>query len=417
MSHPIVHAARASISAGVMRTAGLQLGLLALLAGCAPKGRDFQGIGVGGAGDGGASGIGGHETQDGGAGSGGSAPGDGGASDGGAGGHSAGVCTPDDRQCSENGPQRCNDLGQWEDMGPCPPAAACDSGRCVPPSCVGLTETCGPAHNESCCATAPVPGGMFDRGNDPAYPATVSGFLLDRFEVTVGRFRKFMEAYPGSKPAPRAGAHPLINGSGWDASWDGYLPAYAAALKPAVKCDSIYQTWTDEAADHENLPMNCLNWYVAFAFCAWDGGRLPTEAEWNYAVAGGSEQREYPWSMPAGAEIIDPTYAAYNCTGDGSASGACAFSDIQSVGSRSPKGDGRWGQADLAGNMWEWLLDWYGEYQYECNDCAETANASQRVLRGGSWFNDTPSLLSSWRHNFDQLNYDRHVGVRCARTQ
>jgi formylglycine-generating enzyme required for sulfatase activity len=150
-----------------------------------------------------------------------------------------------------------------------------------------------------------VPGGTFNRSNDAAYPATVSGFVLDRFEVTVGRFRRFVEAYPGSKPAAGAGRHPLIEGSGWDAGWDSNLPADAEALKRAVKCHSTYQTWTDEADEHERLPMNCLSWYLAFAFCAWDGGRLPTEAEWNYAAAGGDEQRAYTWSKPAHTTTIE----------------------------------------------------------------------------------------------------------------
>src|SRR6185503_5212427 len=101
--------------------------------------------------------------------------------------------------------------------------------------------------------------------------------------------------------------------------------------------------------------MNCVSWFEAFAFCAWDGGRLPTETEWNYAAAGGNEQRVYPW----GANI-DLTKASYDCAGDGSGTGTpnCMFSDMLPVGSRSPQGDGKWGQADLAGNVWEWTLDW-----------------------------------------------------------
>ncbi|WP_437827410.1 formylglycine-generating enzyme family protein [Sorangium sp. So ce1153] len=292
----------------------------------------------------------------------------------------------------------------------------------TPPSCVGLAATCGPEPegDESCCASAEVEseGRRFNRDNDTRYPATVSGFLLDRFEVTVGRFRKFVEAYPASKPAEGAGRHPLIEGSGWNAAWtnENRLPAGKAELKAEVKCSSSYQTWTDDAAEHENLPMNCLSWYVAFAFCAWDGGRLATEAEWNYAAAGGDDQREYPWSAPASSTTIDGTYAVYDCMGDASMPRSCAFSDIQPVGSRSRRGDGKWRQADLAGNLWEWVLDWYEAYPNKCSNCANLTATSGRVLRGGGWGFSASALLSSGRSNNGPSNRGDFVGARCART-
>ncbi|WP_437998655.1 SUMF1/EgtB/PvdO family nonheme iron enzyme [Sorangium sp. So ce185] len=293
---------------------------------------------------------------------------------------------------------------------------ACSGGACpAPPSCAGLDETCGPRGDESCCATLEVAGGSFKRDNDERYSATVSGFSLDRFEVTVGRFRKFVEAYPGSKPKAGAGKHPRIDRSGWDDGWsNSWLPANAAALKEALKCDSTLSTWTDVPEAHEHLPVNCLTWYLAFAFCAWDGGRLPTELEWNYAAAGGEQQREYPWSEPRDA-TIDESYAAYDCTGDGSPASDCAFSDILPVGAR-PKGDGRWGQADLAGNMWEWALDWHANYpEEECEDCANMAAASGRVVRGGAFINDASYLLTYYRIKDDPANSGNDAGVRCAR--
>ncbi|MFH0900408.1 MAG: hypothetical protein V2A73_07245, partial [Pseudomonadota bacterium] len=125
-------------------------------------------------------------------------------------------------------------------------------------SCAGLAATCGPTKTEDCCETLFVPGGTFNRSNDPAYPATVSDFRLDRHEITVGRFRQFVEAGMGTQarpPAAGAGAHPLIPGSGWDASWNVSLPADTAALKTAVKCVSTFRTWTDTAGANESLPM------------------------------------------------------------------------------------------------------------------------------------------------------------------
>ncbi|WP_437834206.1 formylglycine-generating enzyme family protein [Sorangium sp. So ce1153] len=332
-----------------------------------------------------------------------------------------GECRPEVVRCWGNRPQRCDGRGQWEDAEPCPEAAPfCSRGTCMttPPSCVGMATTCGPADDEDCCASAAVPGGTFNRDNNPAYRATVSGFSLDRFEVTVGRFRRFVEAYPGSRPVAGEGVHPLIEGTGWDAGWDSNLPADATALKAAVAgCKSPYQTWTDEPGGNEHLPMNCLNWYEAFAFCAWDGGRLPTEAEWNYAAAGGIEQRPYPWWTPAGSTTIDASHAVYDCTGDGSDPGACTPGDIQPAGSRSPAGDGKWGQADLSGNLWEWVLDSHAPYPSPCDDCASLADASTRAVRGGGYL-DMAQLLPSWSRIVGYPS-ERHyvLGARCVKTR
>ena len=247
---------------------------------------------------------------------------------------------------------------------------------------------------------------------DPNYPATVDDFYLDKYEITVGRFRQFVNEGMGtqaSPPASGAGAHPLIAGSGWDSAWNTNLPANSAALTTALKCHPTYLTWTDTAGSNESRPVNCLNWYTAFAFCAWDGGRLATEAEWNYAAAGGSEQRYYPWSSPATSTTIDDSYAVYcpnfPCSG------------VQNVGSKSPTGDGRWGQSDLAGNVREWTLDWYWVlYPTPCNDCAELTANSSRAIRSGDFSVDASVLRSAFRSAAGPGDHGSNIGARCART-
>jgi formylglycine-generating enzyme required for sulfatase activity len=271
-------------------------------------------------------------------------------------------------------------------------------------------KPCGP-ENESCCLSPVVWGGTYNRGNQAAYPATVSTFRLDRFEVTVGRFRAFVNGFPQNVPKKGAGAHPLILNSGWLSSWSSKLPHDKAALEAMLNSSS--GVWTDAPDNQENLPIDWINWYTAFAFCAWDGGRLPTEAEWNYAAAGGGEQRVYPWSNPPSSQTINETYASYGY-------------GLKPVGSTSPNGDGRWRQADLAGNTWEWVLDLYDfSYDKECPDCAKllpgATTTTDRVLRGGRWYASAEELLTSVRGHeppgpdVDDWPYGQTMGIRCAR--
>ena len=125
---------------------------------------------------------------------------------------------------------------------------------------MGLAATCGPSGNDDCCKSLLVPGGTFYRSYDgvdyldKSYPATVSDFYLDKYEITVGRFRVFVDAGMGTQKSPPgdgAGAHPQIAGSGWNSTWNTNLPANTAALKAALKCYAAYQTWTDTPGSNE----------------------------------------------------------------------------------------------------------------------------------------------------------------------
>lgn len=300
------------------------------------------------------------------------------------------------------------------------------AGEGTPPSCRGLANTCGPTGVGSCCDSPLVRGGTYARSYDasndamhpdPSFPATVSDFRLDKYEVTVGRFRRFVAAGQGTRtrpPVPGAGAHPLIANSGWDASWnDLLLVKDTAALVAEVKCHAMYQTWTDTPGENESLAMNCITWTEAMAFCAWDGGFVPTEAEWNYAASGGSEQRPYPWSSPPDVLRIDCSYANiyYDSTCVNPPAGA-----VNRVGSQSPKGDGKWGQSDLAGNVVEWTLDWHAPYANPCADCANLTSGAGRELRGG-YFAEGSALQRVAGRGYGVTGARPYpAGVRCART-
>jgi len=311
-------------------------------------------------------------------------------------------------------------LGIDERVGDGPPAVSCGT----------LAPTCGPTGTAPCCDSPVVTGGMFHRSYDVAAdmahpdmsnPATVSTFRLDTYEVTVGRFRQFVEAGMGTQqnpPAADAGARTLngmANQGGWDPTWNASLAADETGLRGAFTCDATYRTWTDSPGAKESRPMACITWYEAMAFCAWDGGVLPTEAELLYASSGGSQQRAYPWSSPAGSVTIDCTVTNYGRTSWPTT--ACVGAGANNVGSTSPAGDGVWGQADLGGNVWEWALDWYASpLPAPCTDCANLFTASNRVFRGGGFDNGAPILRAAGRYYLTPAARLGNGGVRCGRT-
>lgn len=293
----------------------------------------------------------------------------------------------------------------------------CSGGECqTPASCADLPKNCGPDRNEDCCQSALVPGGTFHTVREDA-TVTLSSFRLDKYEVTVGRFRKFVDAVlDGYLPQEGDGQHTHYNDGagieptddfvdGWHPAWsspDHGLYATVAEWNERLACpgeasDPDVFSWTLSPASNETKPINCVTWWQAYAFCIWDGGFLPTYDEWEYAAAGGDEQRAYPW----GDDAPDDTRAVYDCNGAGYPN-ECLASDLLSVGAR-PEGDARWGHADLAGSLSEFTLQ---------------RVAGWVVTRGGGWKTpDIDSLQSGSWHVFDPApsHVSVEVGFRCAR--
>jgi formylglycine-generating enzyme required for sulfatase activity len=308
------------------------------------------------------------------------------------------------------------------------PAGVCAGGACMS-SCAAADPSCGTStENAPCCQADTITGGSFNRSNDPAYPAYVSTFRLDHFEVNVRRFRRFVDAWvAGWRPAQGAGKHAPLNGGaglstgagtferGWDKSWDANLPATKAEWD-ALFCNvPERRTWTASPADDkENLPMNCLAWFDAYAFCIFDGGFLPSEAEWNYAaaVSPSGTYSTYPWGSSEPGP--DPKLAIWGCYYSGGPS-TCGLASIAPVGTAF-SGASSWGPVDMAGSVHEWTLDSYTEKygSASCVDCA-TLGTNEHVYRGGAFDNMSVTTLQTQPRQGLGFARSYQFGVRCAR--
>lgn len=331
---------------------------------------------------------------------------------------------------------------------PCPPGQGCSKGVCADRAITSCEYASGQgivgcgAAADSCCTSLLVTGntsasfmrsydgksgttcGLADC-NDPQYKAQVSNFCLDKYEITVGRFRRFTAAWNGGwRPGDGAGKHAHLNGgfgligeSGWWSGYDSQIPTTAAAWGDTshLQSDAAFASW---AAGDDFRPINNVTRVEAQAFCIWDGGFLPSESEWNYAASGGSAQREFPWGDWAidSAHII--AFCNYNATGDGVCTG---FLNLAPVGTAT-SGAGRFQQLDLAGNVSEWTLDryiyHYGWWTIPCIDCTSEfeGGAQDTVVRGGAF--DWPYKWGRAGSRYLSPGNSRNhsVGARCARS-
>lgn len=327
------------------------------------------------------------------------------------------TCTPGcdpDETCTTEG-CRCGALAA------CGEASLCDEGACVPwpRSCDAIGRGVG-------CDVIAIPGGTFTMGDEDAFasgatgahpeqPAiTVGAVRLDVYEVTVARFRAFWSAGhpPPGAPVPYPG---------------GRTVSVAAVREPASTTVDPRCNWSAAAADRELHPINCVARDTALAFCAWDGGRLPTEAEWEHAARGRAvgdrvPGRDYPWGseVPVGDAVSCDRAQAFGCPGDDGAS-------TRRVGSFERVD----GLHDLAGNVAELTADdfdlygvgpamcWRGAPQTDPL-CRVTTGTPDTVFRGGAFSTAegrddvAGELLSAARFAVPRDEAYVVTGVRCV---
>jgi formylglycine-generating enzyme required for sulfatase activity len=148
-------------------------------------------------------------------------------------------------------------------------------------------------------------------------------------------------------------------------------------------------------------PIVDVTWDQAKAYCEWDAGRLPTEAEWEYAARGGKDGLKYPWGND-----ITPDNANYS---------GSKWHGTSPVHTYPPNA---WGLYDMAGNVWEWVADWYDKDYYAsspADDPRGPQSGALRVLRGGSFVDVARFLRASGRFRVAPGGRSLNIGFRCVR--
>ena len=244
-----------------------------------------------------------------------------------------------------------------------------------------------------------IPAGEFKMGSDdgsideqPVHAVYLDGFWIDETEVTNSMFGKFVTATGYETDAQRAGSSMTWNGA-------------TGRDMPGADWQHPYGPGTDliGAEDH---PAVHISWNDASTYCEWAGARLPSEAEWEKAAGGGLEGADYPWGDEAPTCDMDSDNGAhyYDCNVEGTIP----------VGSFEPNG---YGLYDMAGNVWEWVEDWYGVDYYSQSPGENPhgpASGDYRSLRGGSWGTSVSNLRVTNRNwLFPDLTII-YFGFRCA---
>ena len=210
-----------------------------------------------------------------------------------------------------------------------------------------------------------------ERDERPVHAVMLDAFSIARTETTVAQYRACVDDGVCDRPA-----------SGGKCNWG--------------------------RGGRDNHAVNCVDWSQARVFCDWAGGRLPTEAEWDYAGRSGGKDRSFPWG--------DETASCLRVVMDDGGNG-CGRNLTWPVCSK-PLGNTTQGLCDMAGGVREWCADWYSESYYGRSPVRNPkgpASGQGRILRGGSWCGGPPPYLRTARRGWSEPESQRdRRGFRCA---
>lgn len=234
-----------------------------------------------------------------------------------------------------------------------------------------------------------VPAGEFtmgsENGNDdekPAHQVYIDAFYMDIYEVTNAAYKICVDE---------------------------------GVCEPPQQTKSYTRSSYYDNSQYDDYPVITVDWNQAKAYCEWRGGNLPVEAQWEKA-ARGVDGRTYPWGNTFDGTKLN--YCDKNCSFDWADKTVDdGYFDTAPVGSYE-RGKSPYGMYDMAGNVWEWVSDWYSETFYPSspfNNPLGPSSGLQKVLRGGSWNRDWINVRVSLRASFDP-NKTHNYGFRCARS-
>jgi serine/threonine-protein kinase len=238
----------------------------------------------------------------------------------------------------------------------------------------------------------------------PGHTVHVDEFWIDRTEVTVAMFRRFVDDTRYTTTA---------EAEGWGTSWH---PGTQDQEWPQTEGVTWRHPGHTEAAIDDH-PVVQVSWFDAVAYCTWAGASLPTEAEWEKA-ARGIDGRQFPWGNAFDGTRLN--YCDARCSvgrwNDPSYDDGYAYT--APVGSY-PTGASPYGAMDMVGNVWEWVADWYDDDYYRVSATRNPTgpeSGNRRAMRGGAWYDGEGEAWTTCTIRHQNPPEDRYedVGFRCA---